>query len=61
MSEGDFMIPSDLLLHAYRSAVFPMAMENGEIQWFSPDPRAIIPLEDFHVPHGLKRALRRGE
>ena len=55
------MIPPDLLLHAYRQAVFPMAMEDGEIRWFSPDPRAIIPLEDFHVPHGLKRALRKGE
>jgi leucyl/phenylalanyl-tRNA--protein transferase len=55
------MIPPDLLLHAYRSAVFPMAMESGEIQWFSPDPRAIIPLEDFHVPHGLKRTLKRGD
>jgi leucyl/phenylalanyl-tRNA--protein transferase len=55
------MIPPDLLLHAYRSAVFPMAMDDGEIRWFSPDPRAIIPLDDFHVPHGLKRTLRRGD
>jgi leucyl/phenylalanyl-tRNA--protein transferase len=55
------MIPPDLLLHAYRSAVFPMAMDDGEIQWFSPDPRAIIPLEEFHVPHGLKRTLKRGD
>ena len=53
------MIPVDLLLHAYRQAVFPMAMENGEIAWFSPDPRAIIPLETFHVPHGLKRTLKK--
>ena len=53
------MIPADLLLHAYRSAVFPMAMEDGEIAWFSPDPRALIPIEEFHVPHGLKRALKR--
>lgn len=38
-----------------------MALEDGEIGWFSPDPRGIIPLETegFHVPHGLKRALKR--
>jgi len=54
------MIPADLLLHAYRQAVFPMAVEDGEIAWFSPDPRAIIPLETFHVPHGLKRTLKKG-
>lgn len=54
------MISAELLLHAYRSAVFPMAMENGEIAWFSPDPRAIIPLDAFHIPHGLKRTLKKG-
>lgn len=53
------MISADLLLHAYRQSAFPMAMETGEIAWFSPDPRAIIPLETFHVPHGLKRVLKR--
>ncbi len=53
------MISCDLLIHAYRSAVFPMALDDGEIGWFSPDPRAIIPLDDFHVPHGLKRALKK--
>ncbi len=52
------MIATNLMLHAYRNGVFPMAMEDGEIQWFSPDPRAIIPLETFHVPHGLKRTLK---
>ena len=53
------MIEPELLLQGYRLGVFPMAMENGEIEWFSPDPRAIIPLGEFHVPHGLRRALSR--
>lgn len=52
------MIDPDLLLEAYRLGVFPMAMENGEIRWFSPEPRTILPLDDFHVPHGLKRERR---
>jgi leucyl/phenylalanyl-tRNA---protein transferase len=53
------MIDPDLLLHGYRLGVFPMAMEDDSIGWFSPDPRAIIPLEDFHVPHALKRGWRK--
>jgi leucyl/phenylalanyl-tRNA---protein transferase len=53
------MIPAELLLEGYRTGIFPMAMDGGEIGWFSPDPRAIIPLETFHVPHGLRRALRK--
>jgi leucyl/phenylalanyl-tRNA--protein transferase len=54
------MISAELLIHAYRSGVFPMAMEDGEISWFSPDPRTIIPLDAFHVPHGLRRTLKKG-
>jgi len=53
------MIEPDLLLQGYRLGVFPMAMENDSIGWFSPDPRAIIPLEHFHVPHALGRVLRK--
>ena len=53
------MLSAELLLHAYRSSVFPMALEDGEIGWFSPDPRAIIPIHSFHVPHGLRRTLKK--
>ena len=53
------MIAPELLLQGYRLGVFPMAMEDDSIEWFSPDPRAILPLEDFHVPHVLRRLLRR--
>ena len=53
------MIEPELLLQAYRLGVFPMAMGNGSIEWFSPDPRAILPLAQFHVPHGLRRAQHR--
>ncbi len=51
-------IPTELLLEAYGSGIFPMGMEDGTIRWFSPDPRGILPLDSFHVPHGLKRALK---
>ena len=54
------MIPSDLLLYAYRSGAFPMAAPDGEIQWFSPNPRALIPIDErFHIPHGLARTLKK--
>ena len=55
------MLEPDLLLTAYRRGIFPMAMNaRGTIGWFSPDPRAIIPLDDrFHIPHGLRRTLKK--
>jgi len=53
------VIPVELLLQAYSQGIFPMSMENGEISWFSPDPRGIVPLETFHIPHGLARTLKK--
>lgn len=49
-----------LLLNAYSQGVFPMADEDGTIYWFDPDPRAILPLDAFHVPRKLARRIRRG-
>ncbi len=50
-----------LLLSAYSQGYFPMADEFGNIYWFDPDPRAIIPLDErFHVPKRLARTVRRG-
>jgi leucyl/phenylalanyl-tRNA--protein transferase len=53
------MIPAELLLQGYRLGIFPMAMEDDSIEWFSPDPRAILPLEKFHLPHALRRAWQK--
>jgi len=53
------MIDPEVLLQGYRLGVFPMAMEDGTIEWFSPDPRAILPLKEFHVPHALERLFRK--
>ncbi|HVM62457.1 MAG TPA: leucyl/phenylalanyl-tRNA--protein transferase [Verrucomicrobiae bacterium] len=57
------VLEPDILLTAYRRGIFPMAVDKrGRIGWFSPDPRAIIPLDDrFHVPHGLRRVLKRNK
>ena len=53
------MIAADALLTAYASGWFPMAVGDGDIRWYSPDPRGIIPLDTFHVPSRLARSLRK--
>lgn len=47
------------LLYAYAQGIFPMAHEDGQIFWYDPDPRAIIPLDRFHVPSRLARTMRQ--
>jgi leucyl/phenylalanyl-tRNA--protein transferase len=50
----------DLLLSAYATGWFPMAVAPGVIRWYSPNPRGIIPLDTFHVPKRLARIVRSG-
>jgi leucyl/phenylalanyl-tRNA--protein transferase len=54
------VIDPALLVRAYREGIFPMALEDGAIGWFSPDPRGILPLAAVHVPARLARAMRSG-
>jgi len=54
-------IPTDLLMSAYRSGIFPMAegREDPEIFWIEPRERAILPLDGFHCSHSLAKTLRQ--
>lgn len=51
---------AELVLSAYRQGIFPMAEPGGAIHWYAPDPRAVFPLEGFHVPKRLARTIRSG-
>lgn len=57
-----YRIPPDLLLKAYASGVFPMAesASDPEVFWVRPEVRGIIPLDAFHAPRSLRKAVARG-
>ncbi|MEZ4617272.1 MAG: leucyl/phenylalanyl-tRNA--protein transferase [Caldilineaceae bacterium] len=60
MSKPEEITP-DLLLYAYSQGIFPMGNEeDDEIYWYDPNPRAIIPLDTFHIPRSLARRIRKG-
>jgi leucyl/phenylalanyl-tRNA--protein transferase len=52
---GDLSAPR--LRLAYRNGIFPWTV--NPITWWSPDPRAIFELEQFHVPHSLAKFIRK--
>jgi leucyl/phenylalanyl-tRNA--protein transferase len=56
-----YRIPVDLLLKAYASGVFPMAESaaDPEVFWVRPEVRGVIPLDTFHVPKSLRKAIRQ--
>jgi leucyl/phenylalanyl-tRNA--protein transferase len=47
------------LLKAYREGIFPWYSEGEPILWWSPDPRAVLFLDDFHVSRRFLRYLKR--
>jgi leucyl/phenylalanyl-tRNA--protein transferase len=49
------------LLAAYRLGIFPMPEREGDVAWWSPDPRGIVPLDGLHVSRSLRRSLPRFE
>jgi leucyl/phenylalanyl-tRNA---protein transferase len=52
----------DWLLDAYRHGIFPWPISDAAapLAWWSPDPRAIIPLDAFHVSRRLERTYGSG-
>lgn len=56
-----YRIPTDLLLRAYASGVFPMAesASDPEVFWVRPETRGVIPLDTFHVPKSLRKVIRQ--
>ena len=59
LAEGGDLEPSTLIA-AYRAGIFPWPYEDHELLWWSPDPRAIVPVDGLHVSRSLARLLRRG-
>jgi len=60
-AEGMVAVGGDLsvkrLLAAYRHGIFPWTV--NPITWWSPDPRGIIELDNFHVSESLAKVVRK--
>lgn len=57
--QADRLTP-EMVLRAYCIGAFPMATSrHGEIRWYSPDPRALLPLEEnrFRIPRSLRKRV----
>ena len=49
---------AERLLAAYSCGVFPWYSKGLPILWWSPDPRCVLPLDDFRLPARSARKLR---
>lgn len=65
-SDGLVTVGGDLcperLLDAYRHGIFPWPVDEEDMMlWWSPHPRAILPLDDLYISQRLRRTLRAGK
>ncbi len=57
----DAPLDPETLLSAYAQGVFPMADRDGQVRWYTADPRGVLPLDGtFHVPKTLAQRIRNG-
>jgi len=53
------VLSTEMLLDGYANGIFPMAGVDGKIEWFEADPRAILEVNHFRIPHEVRRLLRQ--
>ena len=51
-------LSAERLLLAYSSGIFPWFSQDEPIMWWSPDPRGILPLDNFNCSKSLKKFAR---
>jgi leucyl/phenylalanyl-tRNA--protein transferase len=44
---------------AYQRGMFPMHLAEGQLAWWSPDPRGVLPLGRLRVTRSLRKSMRR--
>lgn len=55
----DVPVTPDLYEHALRNGVFPWNNVDHPRMWWSPDPRAVLDLNDFHISRSLAKSIRQ--
>lgn len=51
------LLHPDNMIRLYASGAFPMADDEGHINWYMPEVRTIIPLDSYNIPRSLKKFL----
>ncbi len=57
----DEMLNPENMIRLYAQGAFPMADEQGQIDWYFPEIRTIIPLDDFNIPRSLISFMKNCE
>ncbi len=53
------MLQPENMIRLYASGAFPMADDTGQINWYMPEIRTIIPLDNFNIPRSTRKAIEK--
>lgn len=61
VTPGPHALTPEILVRAYATGIFPMSegRHDPSIFWVDPQMRGILPLNEFHVSHSLKKTVRK--
>ena len=52
-------LTADDLIYGYVNGIFPMADADGTLYWYSPNPRAVIPIDTYKPAKSLRPILNK--
>ncbi len=55
------LLEPKFMVSMYARGAFPMAEENGDINWYLPDQRAVILVNEFSIPKSLKTFMKTSD
>ncbi len=55
--DNDKLLEPGFMISMYARGSFPMAEEDGTLNWYLPQTRAVIPVSEFNIPRSLKKFM----
>lgn len=54
------VLSTETLINGYANGIFPMADIDGKIEWYEAEPRAVLDIDHYRIPHEIRRQVRQG-
>lgn len=59
LSPEEVLLIPEQMIKLYAMGAFPMTdSATGKIEWYCPETRTIIPVDNFHLPRSLKKIIK---
>ena len=58
-TEYNTLLKPGVMIMLYARGAFPMANQNGIIEWYLPETRTIIPLDNYNYPRSLRKFIEQ--